>query len=163
MQYNSTASTITCTFLNQLDTSIKICRVTYGECGRDQTQSIQESSSLAFPNTVTLMVIPDFGSFCYNVTANNSNFTVVVERNVQSKCSRLVPTLANLISTMVVLPIGTGPGESSSIIVPAVVGGVLAAGVISVIVFITIVLVIIRLSQRKKKGNFYNMVMLLRL
>ena len=85
MQYNSTASKIICNFLNQFDTSIKSCQVTYGECGTGQTQSVPGNSTSETPNTVILTVMFGDGSTCYNVTASNGNFTVMVEGRMLSK------------------------------------------------------------------------------
>ena len=86
VQYNSVDSTISCTFLNQMDTSIKSCSITYGPCGQNRTQRVEERSSLALPNNVTLMItLHASGSYCYTVTASNDNFTIAVEGQLQSK------------------------------------------------------------------------------
>ena len=84
VQYSSADSTISCIFLNQMDTSIKSCNVTYGICGQNLKQTVQGSTSLMFPNTVVLKVTQS-SSFYYAVTATNDSFTVVVEGSVQSK------------------------------------------------------------------------------
>ena len=84
VQYNSADSTISCTFINQMNTSIKSCNVTYGICGQNLKQTVQGSTSLMFPNTVVLKLMYN-SSFCYAVTATNNSFTVVVEGSAQSK------------------------------------------------------------------------------
>ena len=84
MQYNSADSTISCAFLNQMDTSIKSCCVSYGPCGQELTQTIQKNSSLVLPNNVTLSILPR-GSYCYTIIASSGNFTVAVEGMIQSK------------------------------------------------------------------------------
>ena len=84
VQYNSADSTISCTFLKPMDTSIKSCRVTYGQCGQRQTQTDEKFSTVALPNNITLSVMPG-SSYCYTVTASNGNFTASVEGRIQSK------------------------------------------------------------------------------
>ena len=86
VQYNFSASTFICNFLNQMDTSIKYCSIVYGDCDQWQTQIARGNSTPGAPNTVTLTVMISGGSVCYTAEASNGSFTLVVEGRVQSKC-----------------------------------------------------------------------------
>ena len=45
VRYNQADSTITCVSLNPTNISIKSCRVTYGLCSQEQTQTVEGVSS----------------------------------------------------------------------------------------------------------------------
>lgn len=69
-----------------MDTSQKSCSIVYRKCNQGQTESAQGSSTQEVPNRVILTVMFGGDSVCYNVTASNSNYTLVVEGIVmQSK------------------------------------------------------------------------------
>ena len=107
VRYNSADSTISCTFLNPMDTSIKSCRVTYGPCGQEPTQSVQKFSSVELPNNIALTIMPR-GTYCYTVTASNDNFTVSIEGMIQSKFRikiyiTLIPTYC-MVTLLYILP-----------------------------------------------------------
>jgi hypothetical protein len=71
-------STITCTFLNQLDTSLKSCSVRYGLCDQQQIKTAQENSS----SSKIILSLESQNSFCYTVIARNSTFAVAVQGSV---------------------------------------------------------------------------------
>jgi hypothetical protein len=81
--YNSATSTITCVFLNELDTSEKSCSIRYGVCDQEKTE-------MATGNTTTGSVILDLdltntGSssvYCYSVIARNRTHTVMVDGRI---------------------------------------------------------------------------------
>ena len=77
MRYNQADFTITCVSLNPTNTSIKSCRVTYGPCDQQQTQTVEGVSSIELPSDITLMI--PRGSYCYTVTASSDNFMIAVE------------------------------------------------------------------------------------
>ena len=82
VRYDSSDSTISCAFLNQTDTSIKSCSVTYGSCNQQQSQTtVSGMSTVASPNNVTLSIEPQ-GSFCYTVSASNRDLTVAVDGKI---------------------------------------------------------------------------------
>ena len=75
-------STITCRFLDESDTSVKSCNVTYGRCGQELTQPRQlgNFSTMEAPNTVYIKLPVNSNSLdCYNVTASSDVFTVIVQ------------------------------------------------------------------------------------
>lgn len=76
VEYDETSAYIICTFLNESDTSVKSCTVTYGQC-QDGVQPMQESRTA---NASIIRVPVNRGGVqCYNVTAGNDVFSVVVE------------------------------------------------------------------------------------
>ena len=80
VEYDKTASTITCQFLDETDTSVKLCTVMYGECGQELVQTTQGSSTVETPNNIVLSVDVD-SLECYNVTASSDELTVIVKYN----------------------------------------------------------------------------------
>ena len=80
MEYDSTASTITCVFLNLLDTSLKSCSIQYGQCSSEMMKTASTNTTTESA-TVTLNIHAS-GSICYNVTASNGSHTVIVQGNI---------------------------------------------------------------------------------
>ena len=78
VEYDSTVSTITCVFLNKLDTSVKSCSIQYGVC---DSEVIKRASANTTTDRVTLN-IDAAGSICYNVTASNGSRTVIVQGTI---------------------------------------------------------------------------------
>ena len=79
MEYDRTVSTITCRFLDETDTSVKSCNVTYGQCGQESRQ-LGNYSTMGAPNIVYIKLPVDSGSLeCYNVTASSDVFTVIIQ------------------------------------------------------------------------------------
>jgi hypothetical protein len=76
---DSTGSSISCVFLNQSDTSEKICCVTYGPCDQKELGSDQTCNRDS-PYNIQLEV-DDRSSqtYCYIVTASSDTYTVKVE------------------------------------------------------------------------------------
>lgn len=73
-----TTSTIVCLFLNQTDTSIKSCTISYGQCGEVPAYTSWKNSTVESPNLIALAV--DYGSLdCYEVTARSGTTIVIVE------------------------------------------------------------------------------------
>ena len=75
-------STITCRFLNETDTSVKSCNVTYGQCGKEliQPRQLGNHSTMGAPNIVYIKFPVDAASLeCYNVTASSDVFTVIIQ------------------------------------------------------------------------------------
>ena len=69
---------ITCTFLDQQDTSIKSCTVTYGLCNEELVNTVQRNSTEETPNRISLQV--NGNTFeCYTVTASSATSSVIVE------------------------------------------------------------------------------------
>ena len=95
VQYDFSASTFTCNFLNKMDISIKYCSIVYGDCDQGQIRNAQGNSVPGSPNTVTLTVMTSSGSVCYTAETSNGSFTLVVEGRVQSKCIVLHHTTTN--------------------------------------------------------------------
>ena len=82
VEYDRMTSSITCRFLDETDTSIKSCSVTYGQCSQvpGQVGQLGNSSTMETPNVVYIK-IPVSGDDlkCYNVTASSDVFTVIVQ------------------------------------------------------------------------------------
>ena len=78
MKYDKTASTIKCRFLDETDTSVKLCTVLYGECGQELVQTTQGSSTMETPNNIVLSVDANVLE-CYSVTASSDVLTVIVD------------------------------------------------------------------------------------
>ena len=84
VEYDRTASAITCRFLDETDTSVKLCTVMYGKCGQELVQTTQGSSTMETPNDVILSVNANILE-CYSVTASSDLVTVIVESNENSE------------------------------------------------------------------------------
>ena len=80
VEYDSTASTITCVFLNQLGTSQKSCSIHYGQCSSEKIITAS-ANTITDSATVTLNIEPS-GSICYNVTASNGSHSVMVQGTI---------------------------------------------------------------------------------
>ena len=78
VEYDSTASTITCVFLNHLDTSVKSCNIQYGEC---DSKVFKRASANTTTDSVMLNIDVS-RSICYNVTASNRSRTVIVQGTI---------------------------------------------------------------------------------
>ena len=80
VEFDSSASTITCVFLNQQDNSGKSCSVVYGLCGENphlSNQGVPTSTS----NSIILQLQFENQTetdFCYSVTASNGTFSAIV-------------------------------------------------------------------------------------
>ena len=85
VEYDRIASTITCRFLDETDTSVKLCTVMYGECGQELVQTTQGSSTMETPNNIVLSVDANKNLECYSVTASSDLVTVIVESVVNSE------------------------------------------------------------------------------
>ena len=82
VEYDRTVSTITCTFLDETDTSVKSCNVTYGRSGQELVQPGQlgNYSTMETPNIVYIKLPVDAASLeCYYVTASSDVFTVIIQ------------------------------------------------------------------------------------
>ena len=88
-------STISC-IINLTNISIKSCRVTYGYCDQEQTQSIEgvSSANLSNNNIITLKV--PRGPYCYTAIASTDNFIVAVEGTIESKLYQFYNTILAL-------------------------------------------------------------------
>ena len=69
---------ITCTFLNESDTSIKSCTVIYVCCNQEQVNTVQGISTEATPNRITLQVNGNAFEY-YTVIASSARSSVIVE------------------------------------------------------------------------------------
>ena len=79
IEHNSATSTISCIFLNELDTSEKVCSIQYGVC--DQEFEVTETvSDTTTSDTVMLKIALTVSdrTYCYNITARNRTYTVMV-------------------------------------------------------------------------------------
>ena len=79
--YDRESSTITCTFYDPRNITGKSCIIEYGICNFHQVgQTLEGSSTLESPNIVTLQLqsIDPNRMYCYNVTASNVSYTVIV-------------------------------------------------------------------------------------
>ena len=81
VSYDPTATTISCTFENRLDSSIKSCSVKYGVCGQEM-YLIQGNTTTESPFMVTLKLNSSavYSMNCYIVTASNETLTLMVKR-----------------------------------------------------------------------------------
>ena len=82
VKYDEMSSTITCTFLNELDTSIKSCVVMYGHCGQKLNQTTRGNSTVEDPNIISLPVNSNRIA-CFVVTANSGSLTVLVDSQAE--------------------------------------------------------------------------------
>ena len=81
VEYNSGTRSLTCVFLNNLDTSEESCNVTFGEC--DKLESSTYITDMETANSMT--VLPDHliaGIYCYIVRASNGTYTVTVNGSI---------------------------------------------------------------------------------
>ena len=78
--YETVPSTITCTFDDPLNITGKSCTVEYGNCNQQIGQTLEGSSTQESPNIVTLKLqsIDSNQMYCYNVTASNGSYTIIV-------------------------------------------------------------------------------------
>lgn len=85
VEYNPTASVITCIFQHQWNTT-KLCSVVYGPCHQNLVH--YQASNTSNSDTVLLNIKPDLldQMFCYIVTASNGTFTIMVEGTLEGKC-----------------------------------------------------------------------------
>ena len=72
-------SAISCTFLNQSDTSEKTCCATHGRCDESGPESIQECKADSPYNIPLEISDRSIQRYCYTVTASNGSHTVKVE------------------------------------------------------------------------------------
>ena len=80
VKYDSATSTISCNFLNQFDTSEKVCRIHYGVCDEIIVETTSASDT---SDSVTLKLrILNSASYCYSLTASNDSYTVTVEGQI---------------------------------------------------------------------------------
>ena len=76
VEYDSDTSTITCTFLDKTDTSIKSCSLR--QCDQMPASVPQQNSTVEAPNSISLNVATG-DSDCYLVTASSNSFRITVE------------------------------------------------------------------------------------
>ena len=81
--YDGESSTITCTFYDPQNITGKSCIIEYRICNLQlmgQIESLEASSTPESPNVVTLNLqsIDSNQPYCYNVTASNVSYTVII-------------------------------------------------------------------------------------
>ena len=82
IEYISTTFTIICAFKNPLDTSEKSCSVQYWRCDQILTNTNVISASTSSSNislSLNRLSVSGDAPYCYNVTASNSSFVVIIE------------------------------------------------------------------------------------
>jgi hypothetical protein len=80
VNYYSTNTTISCIFLNELDTSPKSCNVRYGICGQESS-TIQGNDSNKSPLKISIELnssILGSTNCCYIITASNETYEIKV-------------------------------------------------------------------------------------
>ena len=86
VNFNSTASTLTCIFQNNESSIEKMCSVKYADCNQEEASKYTEgNSTLEFPDRVILQIILPSGSDCYTYTVranDGTNNTVAVKGRV---------------------------------------------------------------------------------
>ena len=90
---------ISCIFQDNQDNSSKSCIIRYGLCGQNAFRMYNTVQAISNPesvNIVTLQLTLDSQlsnrTFCYNITASNDTFTVIVEGQI-SKLRISVPKI----------------------------------------------------------------------
>ena len=81
VEYDPSTATISCTFVNELNSSQKSCHVEYGMCDKVMNfKFAQNSTTDSSLSTVTLKlnITAMNSNTCYVVTATNGTFTVIV-------------------------------------------------------------------------------------
>ena len=83
VKYDSSTTTISCTFENQLDSSIKSCSVKYGVCGQEMYNT-QGNTTTESPFIVTLKLNLSVSNrvHCFIITANNDTHGILVEGRI---------------------------------------------------------------------------------
>ena len=78
--YDMITLTIICTFDDPLNITGKSCTIEYGNCNQQMRPTLEGSSTRESPNIVTLKLqsIDSNQRYCYNVTASNGSYTVIV-------------------------------------------------------------------------------------
>lgn len=83
VQYDSATSTISCVFLNELDTSEKSCSIRYGLCGQEQTEMPADNTTTSSVIlNLDLTSIDTSRMYCYSITARNRTYTVIVDGRI---------------------------------------------------------------------------------
>ena len=89
--YDGESSTITCTFYDPQNITGKSCVIDYRICNSQlMGQSLEASSTPESPNIVTLKLqsIDSNQLYCYNVTASNISYTVIVMGRILGELMR---------------------------------------------------------------------------
>ena len=86
VKYDSAASTLTCTFLDQPEdvASSRSCRVQYGDCLSKLT-GLSNDTTTANDIVLNLQLSGSGQEYCYLVTASNGSNVVMVEGRIISK------------------------------------------------------------------------------
>ena len=94
IKLNRAASAISCIFIDELDTSEKSCSVVYGLCNEAQMKlaalSPNTTSSSA---TLDLILSDSSATYCYNLTASNSTYEIMVEGRIGKQNSQCLSEL----------------------------------------------------------------------
>ena len=80
MEYDSSASIVTCVFLNTGSQNSNVtCSIRYGACKDEFSKDAQVSTTTEFPDQVVIQNIRPGGSDCYAVRASNDTYAVIVK------------------------------------------------------------------------------------
>ena len=87
MNYYSINTTLSCTFLSELDTSPKSCTVRYGICGQEE-YTIQGNVSDESPFEISIglnsSIVESINNCCYIITARNGTYEIIVNGSCTS-------------------------------------------------------------------------------
>ena len=134
VDYDPVTTIFSCTFVNESDLSPKSCSIIYGQCGQERYTdqgNVTDGSSFVITIKLNLSIIGS--NYCYNVTASNGTYEIVMNG------SRNLPMRDEGESNNAVL---------SVIVVPIIIL-VVVIGVISAIV-------ILRQRRRQLHGNQFS-------
>lgn len=86
MKYDESASTVTCTFIDQPGSAVSVrsCQIQYGDCSSELTK-MSHGNATAKEVVLNLRLTESGQEYCYLITASNGLDTVMVEGRI-SKC-----------------------------------------------------------------------------
>ena len=134
VSYDPTATTISCVYENQLDSSPKSCSIKYGVCGQEMSTT-QGTTTVESP----FMVILRLNSStinpmnCYVVTASNETFTLMVKGTFVTQSNN-------------------DPAVNADIITGSVICVIILLGLV-VMTATTIIVLVVRYQRKQQYGN----------
>ena len=82
VEIDSTTSTLTCRFQNNLNTVEKTCSAVYSLCNQEDIFTTMGNSTSEFPNQVTLQIPSGSDCYTYTIRASDGTSSVMVQGRV---------------------------------------------------------------------------------
>ena len=132
LKYDPSDSTISCRFLTQPVVSERSCSVKYRKCQEKPTHDQLFSMANGTVNPIALTLSLTEGTYCFEVTASNSDFSVMIMGNISKSLICFLFCVAILWPAIYII---------SAVTVPA--SGVINSMIIGITVSIIIIIVLI--------------------